>query len=100
MCQPILSSDTQLTLLHRRPLNRAWLAALFTVISALTQLTGDDGQDVAQLAGVFSHEPALRALELVAENLEDDRLILSVQYCRELFDAALMRWHLTHNTNG
>jgi hypothetical protein len=63
-------------------------------------LTGDDGQDVAQLAGVFFHEPALRALELVAENSKDDALTLSIQHCRELFDAALMRWHLTHNTNG
>lgn len=100
MCQSTLSSDTQLTLLNCRPLNRAWLAALFTVVSALTQLTGDDGQDVVQLAGVFSHEPALRGLELVAANLEDDDLTLSVQYCRELFDGALMRWPSTHNTKG
>jgi hypothetical protein len=84
-----LSCDTQLTDLHR-PLNRAWLAALFTAISALTQLSGDDGQDTAQLAEVASHEPALRALELVAGKLEDNALMLSVQYCRERFDGVLM----------
>jgi len=97
MCQSKEPSNTQLTVVHHRPLNRAWLAALFAVISALTQLTGDDSQDVAQLARVASYEPTLRALELVAENLEDDSLTLSVQYCRELFDEALMRWHMTHN---
>jgi hypothetical protein len=51
-------------------------------------LTGDDGRDVAQLAGVVSHEPALRDLELVAERLQDDTLTLSVQYCRELYDGS------------
>ena len=80
---------TQLTVIQQRPLNRAWLAALFIVISALTQSTGDNGQDVAQLAGLVSHEAALRGLELVAERLQDDTLTLSVQYCRELYDEAL-----------
>jgi hypothetical protein len=79
---------TQLTVIQQRPLNRAWLAALFIVISALTQSTGDNGQDVAHLAGIVSHEPALRGLELVAERLQDDTLTLSVQYCRELYDEA------------
>jgi len=66
-------------------------------MSALTHSTGDDGQDIAQLAGVAYHEPALRGLELVAKNLKDDTLMLSVQYCRELFDEALMRWYSTHS---
>lgn len=61
-------------------------------MSAVTQLTGDDSQDVAQFAAVAPHEPALRCLELVAGNMQDDTLTLSVQYCRELFDGALMRW--------
>jgi hypothetical protein len=78
-----------------RALTRAWLAALFTVISALTQLTGDEDQDVAQLAEVVSHEPALRTLELAAEQTEDVSLASSVQYCRELFDGAAMRWYST-----
>jgi hypothetical protein len=61
-------------------------------MSAVTQLTGDGSQDVVQLAGVAPHEPALHGLELVAENLQDDTLTLSVQYWREWFDGALMRW--------
>jgi hypothetical protein len=70
---------------------------LFTVISALTQLTGDEDQDVAQLAEIVSHEPALRALELAAEQTEDVALTLSMKYCRELFDGAAMRWYSTQS---
>jgi len=67
------------------------------VISPLAELTGDEDQDVGQLAEIVSHEPALRTLELTAQKVEDDDLRLSVQYCRELFDDAALRWYSTQN---
>jgi len=83
-----------------RSINRAWLAALFTIISALAELTGDENQDVAQLAEIVTHEQALRTLELTAQQVEDVDLTLSVQYCRELFDKAAIRWYSTQNGGG
>jgi len=91
---------TQLTWSHHRTINRAWLAALFTVISALAELTGDESQDVAQLAEIVSHEPALRTLELAAQQVDDGELTLSVEYCRELFDHAALRWYSAQNVGG
>lgn len=91
---------TQLTSSNYRSVNRAWLAALFTVISALAELTGNEDQDIAQLAEIVSHEPALRTLEISAERVEDDDLRLSVQYCRELFDEAALRWYSTQSGVG
>jgi hypothetical protein len=70
------------------------------VISALTELTGDENQDVAQLAEIVSHEPALRTLESAAQQVEDVDLTLSVQYCRELFDKAAMSWYSAQNIGG
>ena len=70
------------------------------MISALAELTGDEDQDVAQLAEIVSHEPALRTLELTARQVQDDDLRLSVQYCRELFDNAALRWYSTQNVEG
>jgi hypothetical protein len=70
------------------------------VISALAELTGYEDQDVAQLAEIVSHEPALRTLELAAQQVEDGDLTLSVQYCRELFDNAALRWYSTQNVEG
>lgn len=67
------------------------------MISPLAELTGDEDQDVGQLAEIVSHEPALRTLELTAQKVEDDDLRLSVQYCRELFDDAALRWYSTQN---
>jgi hypothetical protein len=88
---------TQLTSPNYRSVNRAWLAALFTVISALAELTGNEDQDIAQLAEIVSHEPALRTLEISAQRVEDDDLRLSVQHCRELFDEAALRWYSTQS---
>lgn len=73
---------------------------MFTVISALAELTGDENQDVAQLAEIVSYEPALRTLELAAQQLEDVDLMRSVQYCRELFDDAALRWYSTKTVGG
>jgi hypothetical protein len=70
------------------------------VISALAELTGDENQDVAQLAEIVSYEPALRTLELVAQQVEDVDLTLAVQYCRELFDKAAIIWYSTQNAGG
>lgn len=70
------------------------------MISALAELTGDEDQDVSQLAEIVSHEPALRTLELAAQQVEDVDLTLSVQYCRELFDNAALRWYSTRNIGG
>jgi hypothetical protein len=70
------------------------------VISALAELTGDEDQDVAQLAEIVSHEPALRTLELAAQQVDDVDLRLSVQYCRELFDNAALRWYSMQNGMG
>lgn len=67
------------------------------VISALTELTGVETQDIAQLAEVVAHESALHSLELAAEQMEDVELRESVQYCRELFDEAAMTWYTTQN---
>ena len=67
------------------------------MISALAELTGNEDQDVAQLAEIVSHEPALRTLELTAQQVGDDDLRLSVQYCRELFDNAALRWYSTQH---
>jgi hypothetical protein len=89
--------NNQLTCPNGRSINRSWLAALFAVISALAELTGDEDQDVSQLAEIVSYEPALRTLELTAEQVEDTDLKLSVQYCRELFDIAALRWYSTQN---
>lgn len=91
---------TQLTFPNYRSINRAWLAALFTIISALAELTGDGDQDVAQLAEIVSHEPALRTLELTSQQVEDDDLRLSIQSCRELFDNAALRWYSMQNVEG
>lgn len=70
------------------------------MISALADLSGDEGQDVAQLAEIVSHEPALRTLELAARQVEDVDLKLSVQVCRELFDNAALRWYSTQGFEG
>lgn len=67
------------------------------MISALANLTGDENQDVAQLAEIVSHEPALRILEVAAQQVEDVDLTLAVQYCRELFDKAAMIWYSTQD---
>ena len=65
------------------------------MISALAELSGDGDQDVGQLAEIVSHEPALCTLELAAQQVDDVDLKLSVQYCRELFDNAALRWYST-----
>ena len=67
------------------------------MVSALAELTSNEDQDIAQLAEIVSHEPALRTLELAAEQVEDIDLKLSVQYCRELFDNAASEWYSTQN---
>jgi hypothetical protein len=91
---------TQLTWSRHRSINRAWLTALFTVISALAELSGNEDQDTSQLAEIVSHEPALRTLELTAQQVDDVDLRLSVEYCRELFDNAALRWYSTQNAGG
>ena len=70
------------------------------MISALAELTGDENQDVAQLAEIVSHEPALSALESAAQQVEDVDLTLSVQYCRELFDKAAIKWYSAQTAGG
>jgi hypothetical protein len=81
----------QLTDSTSKTVHRAWLVALFIIISALTQLPGNADQDVAQLAEIVSHEIALYVLELAAQPVEDVELGLSMQYRRDLFDTAAMR---------
>ncbi|GAB7332351.1 hypothetical protein MBLNU13_g04173t1 [Cladosporium sp. NU13] len=96
----LLASPPLGILSMNRSVNRAWLAALFTVISALAELSGDEDQDVGQLAEIVSHEPALRTLELAAQQVDDVDLKLSVQYCRELFDNAALKWYSAQNVEG
>ena len=67
------------------------------MISALAELTGHEDQDISQLAEIVSHEPALRTLELTAQQVQDVDLTLSVQYCRELFDNAALKWYSTQH---